>query len=127
MQSILLVDDDSLTCFLEEDLLKEMNLAEHIYIARNGKEALSFITENCGKAADGKCPDLVLLDIFMPVMDGFEFLEEFKKLNNPNHHTRIIILTSSNDERDIEKANRYHVLGYICKPLTKDKLLKALH
>ncbi|HXH17912.1 MAG TPA: response regulator [Chitinophagales bacterium] len=126
LHSILLVDDDAVTNFLNEDLLRQMKIADSIYTTRNGAEALSFLTKNCAKKHPRECPDLVLLDISMPVMDGFEFLEEFEKMDGFEKNIHVVILSSSDDEKDIKRAKGYKISGYICKPLTEKKLLELL-
>lgn len=124
---ILLVDDDQITNFLNENLLKEMNIAEHITIANDGQEALDYITLNCldPKNPNGLCCDLILLDLNMPVMDGFEFLEKISQLTIENH-IYIVLLTTSSNERDLERAKTFNIKGYINKPLTDAKILEVL-
>ena len=66
-----------------------------------------------------KCPDVILLDINMPVMDGFEFLEEFEKNTDCNKHTKVFMLTSSTQDEDRINSLKYScVNGYFDKPLT---------
>lgn len=127
---ILIVDDDYASNYLTEIILEDMQLTEQIYIARNGKEALGLIIQYCKEGdpqVSSLCPQLIFLDINMPVMDGFEFLEEFESLefikNNP---IPVFLLTTSTNSRDIEKARRYRVSAYIEKPLTEDKIKKVL-
>lgn len=128
--SILIVDDDYASNYLTEMILQDLQITEHIYLARNGKEALDLIKEYCGddqQPASKPCPQLIFLDINMPVMDGFEFLEEFEKMEyikkNP---IPIFLLTTSTNVRDIEKAKRYRVNAYIEKPLTEEKIVKIM-
>lgn len=121
IDNILLVDDDSITNFLNESLIKELKIAREINVASDGKEALNFIKENWnskGNYCDGK---LILLDINMPVMDGFEFLEQFDKLPIGNR-VKVVLLTTSSNKKDIEKAKDYNVHDYILKPLNDEKL-----
>jgi CheY-like chemotaxis protein len=107
---VLLVDDDQANTFLCESLLKSSKTAKKVIVAIDGQEAIDFIEK-------GLRPDLILLDIRMPVMDGFQFLEEFEKLNLP---TPIIMLTSSAREEDRRKALAYpNVFDYLEKPLRK--------
>ena len=125
-QKILLVDDDAVANFLSESALQEMNLSEQVHISHNGEEALNYIIEHCSKDTSntGNCPDLIFLDINMPVMDGFEFLEAFEK----THTTKVpvFILTSSNNFKDYERAKNFDVAGYLIKPLTEDKIRDVL-
>ncbi len=96
-----------------------------IHSSSNGQEALDFITENClqSKESKKKCPDVVLLDLNMPVMDGYEFLEEYSKsVELSKQGIRIIVVSSSDSKRDREKTAQFNVAGYIVKPLTEEKL-----
>ncbi len=124
--SVLIVDDDYASNYLTEIILIDLNIAAHIHIARNGREALNFVKENCS-AKTTYCPDLILLDINMPIMDGFEFLEEFEKLPYiQSSPISVLLLTTSTNLKDVEKAKRFKVAGYIEKPLTEEKLLDIL-
>lgn len=127
--NILLVDDDVDACYLNKRTIHAMDLADNIVTCCHGKEALSFLSDNCVNAIiKGKqCPDLIFLDIKMPVMDGFEFLEEFVNLPIKKPKPKVFILTSSDHKTDYERANEFKVDGYIVKPLTRDKLISALH
>jgi CheY-like chemotaxis protein len=122
---VLLVDDDLVSSFLIKEILIRFKVTEHTHTARNGQEALHFIKENF--KTETACPDLVFLDINMPVMDGFEFLEEFQKLSKQQKETlKIIVLTSSANPADVTKAKQYFIEGYITKPLTFEKLQNIL-
>ncbi len=126
---VLLVDDDETSNFLNENIIADLKLAEHVHAALNGKEALLFIRQNCEKFLNEEliCPSLVLLDINMPVMDGFEFLEKYNQLEERyRKKIQIIMLTSSQSEKDINKSRSFNVKGYIDKPLTEEKLMKVL-
>lgn len=123
-QKILLIDDDAVSNFLNEMTLQDLNLSDQVHVSENGEEALNFIFEHCtnGKSPEN-CPDLIFLDINMPVMDGFQFLEEFEKI--PFFHkkpVKIVMLTSSNANQDLERAKKFNVEGYIVKPLCAEKL-----
>ena len=128
-KSIFLVDDDDASNFLSQRIIDEMKITEHTSTFENGKDALDFMAHNCcqKEIISELCPELILLDINMPVMDGFQFLSEFQSAKNmQKEKVKIYILTSSNNPNDIEKAKNYSVSGYINKPITKEKLLKAL-
>lgn len=121
--SVLLVDDDDITNFLHKSLLEDLNITGQITVANTGKDALKLIQEQWQsddlhvQENDRK---LILLDINMPGMDGFEFLEVSKDLDLPN--TYVAMLSSSPLETDRTKASRYQVIDYIEKPLTQMKL-----
>ncbi len=118
---VLLVDDDLVSCFLNKEILTTLEVTDDIHTAGNGEEALHFISENQKK--QNHCPDLIFLDINMPVMDGFQFLSELEKLQNGQLQiAKIIILTSSNNPVDRKLATQFHISGYINKPLTWENL-----
>lgn len=131
INDILLVDDDAITNFLNETLLQEMNVADHIDIVYDGLKALDFIKKHWTydeftiQAPDDK---LILLDINMSTMNGFEFLEHFEKIGQSQKVT-VALLTTSVNKQDMNKAENYKVKDYIEKPLNEDKvraLLKKL-
>ncbi|OKL40227.1 response regulator [Pontibacter flavimaris] len=120
---VLLVDDDETTNYLNERLLKEMQVAKEILALKNGKEALTYLTkvEEPNAGAEYKRPDLIFLDIKMPVMDGFSFLDEYHKLKGEEADPVIILmLTSSASFYDLEKLKTFRkVRKHFSKALTK--------
>jgi CheY-like chemotaxis protein len=121
-KSILLVDDDDISNFINQRVIAAANITEHIHITKNGLEALKYLRTQCNEKNES-CPEVILLDVKMPVMDGFEFLEEFEMTEKRlSGKIKIILLTSSNNPSDIEQAKKYNISGYINKPLTSDKL-----
>ena len=122
LNSILLVDDDEATNFLHKIVLEEANIAEKIIIALNGEEALAIIRENAQNNIPQ--PDMIFLDINMPKMNGWEFVEEYQKIENTkNIKLLIIMLTVSLNPDDRKKANKLHSInGFLNKPLTIDVL-----
>ncbi len=123
LKRILLVDDDNINNFINQRLIKKLNIAEEVNVAVNGEEAIKVIKNTC----DNECPDLILLDINMPVMDGFEFLEEYKKLPIPNKDKVVIVmLTTSTNQNDMGRSKNIPIRGFLNKPLTEDKLTKIM-
>lgn len=121
-KSILLVDDDDISNFINQRVISSANVTDHIHVTKNGLEALKYLREKC-QSNEGLCPEVILLDVKMPVMDGFEFLEEFEMTEkNLIGKIKIVLLTSSNNPSDIEQAKKYTISGYINKPLTADKI-----
>ncbi|WP_162426726.1 response regulator [Pontibacter pudoricolor] len=122
--SILLVDDDETTNYISKLIINRAGLTDELLIAQNGKEALDLLIERC-PASEGAnpVPNLILLDINMPVMDGFKFLEMLQTVEGFDYSSVIIaVLTTSLDPRDIEKVKQFGVNEFISKPLTKENL-----
>jgi len=128
---VLLIDDDDTSLFISELIIKRNKFAEHTHKINNGDDALIFIEENCIRLINEiskQCPDLVFLDINMPGMDGFSVLESIKKMNLQGEvPMKIFMLSSSNNARDIEHANKLGVDGFINKPLNAVKLSEILN
>jgi len=124
LNSILLVDDDPTSCFLTQYIVEEMKLTDQVYTATSGREALDFIRSK-GTLPDFSL-DLILLDINMPDMDGFEFLEAFENLPN-KLKSSVVMLTTSSNMRDVDKAKVYRVIDYVNKPITEDKLIDIIN
>jgi CheY-like chemotaxis protein len=128
LNKILLVDDDSTSNFLTQMILEDLQVTDTIIVKKNGQEALDYIHDICIKKGES-CPELIFLDINMPIMDGFELLDEMnrlKQLRNDGHHTTVVLLTTSNNPKDIEKAKTYNITHYIEKPLTEDSIRNLL-
>ena len=130
IRKILLVDDDEVTCFINRCLLEDMEVAKQIEAVHDGMQALQYVKGKfIGTANPPHETDLLFLDLNMPVMNGFEFLEELSKTNEIDRASlKIIILTSSANKKDAEMATLYHdlVSGYVTKPLRKEKLKELI-
>lgn len=114
---VLLIDDSEVSSFLSVRTIRKMNAAEEILLAENGHKALEFIKKSAF--------DLVLLDINMPVMDGFEVLEALERLqeNKGLAVPTIVILSSSASLSDRERAEAHPMVkGFLTRPLTEEKL-----
>lgn len=122
---ILLVDDDDTTNFLNENLLRRLNVTDQVRIATNGQEALALLTQ-----LPSFEPTLLLLDISMPVMDGIQFLEAYLSLPQAQQDATIIVmLTTSMDSGDLARINELPIAGLVSKPLSREKIdtLLRLH
>lgn len=129
IDSILLVDDDNASNFINQLLIKKAALTDELCIARNGKEAIELIREKClGPDGDlSRMPQLILLDINMPVMDGFEFLQAFEELDCASKESTLIaVLTTSLNPRDRERVKAAGIRHFLNKPLTKQVLEELL-
>lgn len=106
-KNILLIDDDSSSNFFHTRLLtKKTDFTENVMTALDGKEGLELLKNV--KANGGETPDVIFLDINMPVMDGWEFLQEYEKLDSEfKAKTVVIMLTSSLNPDDRDKALSY--------------------
>src|ERR1051325_8375259 len=120
VESVLLVDDDEVCNYINQDVIRIVDRELKVHIALNGQTALDFLNNH-----EDDCPQLILLDLNMPVMDGFEFLDEYRNLSEEKRkNIAIVILTSSEYKKDIERAREYKVVkAYITKPLTTDKMV----
>ena len=125
LNCILLIDDDNITNFINERLIRKLNVSNQIKIALNGEEGIQYIQNLCEK--DELCPELILLDINMPVMNGFEFIREFENFKIKNKDkVKIVILTTSKNIKDVELLKSIGNFEFINKPLTEEKLFNCL-
>jgi len=124
--SILLIDDSDSDNFLHTRILKKTGITDKIIVKNNGVTALEYLKEQI--AIDSTDPELIFLDINMPGMNGWEFLDEYDKLDEKSKEGIIIcMLTTSYATPDIEKAKSNDCIhAFISKPLTKEKLLTVL-
>ena len=126
LPAILLVDDDATTNFLNQRLLRNLQVSREVRVALNGAEALALLQACCREAPD-TFPSLILLDLNMPVMGGFEFLEAYQQLPAaPRQHTIVVMLTTSTLDADQLRAQQLPIAGYLTKPLTRENLATVL-
>ena len=126
MRCVMLKDVDKATNFLNHRLLTKMEVAEEIIVARNGKEALDYLHKAHKNPQECCFPELIFLDINMPLINGWEFLEEYESLAEDfDDRAVIIMLTTSlrtSDEQLFKESKK--VKDYLYKPLTADKVQK---
>jgi CheY-like chemotaxis protein len=118
-ERIMLVDDDYVNNFLNEEIIREMDIAENIIVHTSGNEALQWLSENTNGQMNPV--DLIFLDINMPGLDGFEFLSHLRSLKKLKE-LPVVFLTTSDNVRDKDKARDMKVWGYINKPLSREKI-----
>jgi CheY-like chemotaxis protein len=126
LNKVLFIDDDAVTLMLNRMLIEKTSFAREMLTAENGKVALDYYKDllESPEEADSY-PRLMFLDLNMPIMDGWEFLEEFTKPAFRQHfeETKIIVLSSSIDPADRERSQRYPmVVDFIRKPVTAEIL-----
>jgi len=119
IEEALLIDDDQATNFIHSRLIKKSNLVNEIHTVSDGLEALTFLREFTAK--NNRLPKVIFLDINMPKMNGWEFLEEFEKGELNKHKTEsnvVIMLTTSLNPDDRDKALAFDsIAAYCAKPL----------
>jgi two-component system, chemotaxis family, chemotaxis protein CheY len=126
IKHVCIVDDDDLFQFVMRQHLERLEMVEHIHKFSDGEQALNYIKANIQDA--DSLPELILLDVNMPYMDGWQFMREFVKLTLPaDKKIRIYILSSSTHESDLQKAKEFPVLaGYLVKPVNKQMIQQIL-
>lgn len=126
IQTCCIIDDDPIFIYGTKRIMKEIDFCEDLLVYNNGQEALEGLTQisNLGK----KVPSVIFLDLNMPIMNGWEFLDEFIQLpSNSLEQTIIYIISSSVDPRDLERVKNYKVVNnYILKPITPNDLENVL-
>ena len=122
IELVLLVDDNDTDNFISKRIIELTGFAKNVEVRNSGKAALDYLREN--QTNPERVPNIIFLDINMPVVDGFVFLYEFDKFAQPlKDKAKIIILSSSDNKRDIDKiVNNNHVINFITKPLTEVSL-----
>ncbi|TYB79073.1 response regulator [Bizionia myxarmorum] len=130
IDNIMLIDDNKIDLFVNQRIIEKYNPAVKTRAFTNGLSAISFfkLLELNATIKSVAIPRVILLDINMPEMSGFNFFEEFKQLNIMHKNKiDVYILSSSTSPDDIKKAqNESRCAGYITKPLTVDKLKSLL-
>ena len=118
--NILHIDDSEGDIMLMQHAFEEANFSHSLAIAKNGYEALLYL-HKIGENKDFVNPDLILLDINMPLMDGYEVLDTIKN-DDKTKHIPVIMFTTSSSEKDILKSYQKHVNSYVIKPENLDDL-----
>ena len=118
----MLVDDNDTDNFISKRIIEITNFADDVIVKNSGKSALDYLEEN--KEDPNTLPEIIFLDINMPIVDGFLFLYEYEKFSNQiKDKCRVIILSSSDNKRDIDKiVNNDYVIKFVTKPLTEKTL-----
>jgi CheY-like chemotaxis protein len=117
---IVLIDDNEFDCFVNKKIIEKLEFASELNVLKNGFEGINFLKILFEVQ---KSPDLIFLDLDMPVMNGFEFLRQFNELAKPpGFDTKVIVLTSSSNPSDFKLAKDLGCDAYLEKPLTREKV-----
>ena len=118
-----IIDDDEVYVNLVKKIIDIKKLSDNLLVFNNGQEALDYFKAILNNLSDEKFPEIILLDLNMPVMDGWHFLKEFTAINPPkNLQTTLYIVSSSIDKAEIERAKEFElVTDYLIKPLELSK------
>ena len=121
-QHFIVIDDSKLDCFIAEKIIKNTGKCESVRSFLQAKEALEFISTT--PPINSILPIIILVDIQMPVMNGFEFVEAFEKLpTNITKNYNIYVISSSINDNDLNRVPNYHtVKQFLNKPLTSNNL-----
>ncbi len=123
LNCVLLIDDDEPTNFFNKMVLEDINCAKAIQVVESGELALDYLKNSCDEN-ENPCPDLIFLDINMPAMSGWEFLERYATLEEKRKANAVVVmLTTSLNPDDRALANKIpDVSAFETKPLTDEKL-----
>ena len=128
MKSLCVIDDDPIVVFGLRKMLEHSKMNAGFLSFENGQDALDFLIPKM-EINDEETPDVIFLDLNMPIMNGWEFIEEYVKINVPTEGVTpvLYVVSSSIHKADHDKADRIsEVSGFIIKPVTLDELDKVL-
>ena len=121
---ILLVDDNSGDVRLIAEALKDSKIESKLHTAKDGMEAIAFLRRE-GEYVDAPRPDLILLDLNMPRMDGAQVLAEIKE-DSALKHIPVVILSGSDDAEDIVRTYNLHANCYVAKPMDLEQFITVV-
>ena len=116
---VLLVDDDEINNFLNRAILEETEIVEKVDVVTDGKQSLEYLLNACGES-NRPCPDLVIFDHHLPVMDGLEMVRELNALDFINKHDTVFLLLGINTlQKDIQLYTEQGICEIATKPLSE--------
>lgn len=124
LNKVFCIDDDPITLMLCKKAMQKVDFAHEIITLQSGEEAIAFFESNINSPDNSSIPELIFLDLNMPLMSGWEFLDIYLKQGyNSIFKTNIIVLSSTIDPKDIEKSKSYPmVVNFLSKPISKEIL-----
>jgi CheY-like chemotaxis protein len=124
ISTVMLVDDNDTDNFIHKRVIELTGFASNIIVKNSGKSALEYLESN--KNVLSELPDIIFLDINMPIVDGFVFLFEYENFpDDLKNKCKIVILSSSDSKRDIDRiVDNEYVINFITKPLSEESLEK---
>ncbi|PZR25580.1 MAG: hypothetical protein DI538_27220 [Azospira oryzae] len=123
-KNVLVVDDDSVVHLLSERVMSSFNWINKIYKASNGREGLQILDEYCRGLIS--LPNLILVDLHMPIMDGFQFIQEFQKMKCLEEKEILtVVISSSIDPMDADRIRALGVKYHFSKPISYDAILSV--
>ena len=122
VQRAFIIDDDEVYIYAIKRLIKIQNLCDEVIVFTDGKQAVDYLEEHQNDGT--KMPDVIMIDVNMPVLDGWGFIDAFQKMDlNLTNRTKLFMVSSSIDPRDVKKAKEIPlIIKYIFKPITFDEL-----
>ena len=121
-ETVMIIDDNMIDIYISSRMISKNNFGKKVLKYTNAKEALKYLQENQENIS--QLPQMIFVDIYMPIMSGFEFLEAYDKLSPTlKNHCRAYVVSSTIDEDDIARANGdINVVSFQVKPITKEFL-----